>query len=129
MARPRCPTFGAMHAAARGFNGDIAVHAQRWAAELSRGADAGVLGRRLVRKTLLAVAGLVSVHDSCWTTHPATAARRWSNLDPSNADALATLLRWADDQIVPTSGAVREAIDGIVSIIVDCFSGTIGLWS
>ena len=123
------PEFAGDARAARGFNGDIAMHAQRWAAELSRGSDASVLGRQLARKTLLAVAGLVSVHDNGWTTDRATAARRWSILDPSNANALATLLRWADGEVVPTSGAVREAIDGIVSIIVDSFATTIGLWS
>jgi hypothetical protein len=123
------PNFAGDARAARGFNGDIALHAQRWAAELSRGADASVVGRRVARKTLLAVAGLVSVHDSCWTTDRATAARRWSNVDPPAADALATLLRWADGEVVPMSGPVREAIDGIVSTIVDSFASTIGLWS
>jgi uncharacterized protein len=123
------PNFAGDARAARGFNGDIALHTDRWAAELSRGADASVLGRRLARKTLLAVAGLVSIHDNCWTTDRVTAARRWSTLDPLNADALATLLRWADGEVVPTSGAVREAIDGIVAIIVDSFASTIGLWS
>ena len=123
------PNFAGDARAARGFNGDIALHAQRWVAELSRGEHPSVLGRRLARKTLLAVAGLVSVHDGCWTTDRDTAAQRWSKLDPANADALAMLLRWADGDVVPSSGAVRDAIDGIVAIVVDSFARTIGLWS
>jgi hypothetical protein len=123
------PNFAGDVRAARGVNGDIALYAQRWAVDLSRGTQASVLGRRLARKTLLAVAGLVSVHDHGWTTDRATAGRRWSSIDPSTADALATLLRWADGDLVPTTDAVREALDGIVSIIVDSFASTIGLWS
>jgi len=127
-AQASLPNFAGDARAARGFNGDIALHAQLWSAQLARGVQASVLGRRLARKTLLAVAGLVSVHETCWTTDRATAARRWSNIDPRNAEALATLLAWADEEAVPTSGAVRDAIDGIVSIIVDSFASTIGLW-
>ena len=127
--RASLPDYAGDARAARGFNGDIALHAQRWAAELDQGGEASILGRRLARKTLFAVAGLVSVHDCCWTTDRATAVRRWSNIEPSNADALATLLRWADGDVVPMSGAVQEAVDGIVSVIVDAFASTIGLWS
>jgi hypothetical protein len=123
------PDYAGDARAARGFNGDIALHAQRWAAELDQGGEAGVVGRRLARKTLFAVAGLVSVHDGCWTTDRATAARRWSLIEPSHADALATLLRWADGDVVPKPRAVQEAVDGIVSVIVDSFASTIGLWS
>ena len=127
--RASLPDYAGDARAARGFNGDIALHAQRWAAELDQGGEASVLGRRLARKTLFAVAGLVSVHDCSWTTDRGTAVRRWSNIEPSSADALATLLRWADGDVVPKSGAVQEAVDGIVSVIVDSFASTIGLWS
>jgi hypothetical protein len=62
------PAFRADAHAARGFNGDIGQHARRWQAELRAGHDPQVIGRRLARKTLLAAAGLVSIHDVIWTT-------------------------------------------------------------
>ena len=65
--RPAEP-FAADRRAARGFNGDIARHAQRWRDAIDRGDEPTVVARRLARKTLLAVAGLVSVHDRTWTT-------------------------------------------------------------
>ncbi|MEO1056022.1 MAG: hypothetical protein AAFY28_03830 [Actinomycetota bacterium] len=67
---------------ARGFNGDIASHLSQWrgAADTS---DPAALGRRIARKTLLAVAGLVSGHDDTGTTDRAPAARRWSEVHPT----------------------------------------------
>jgi len=49
--------------AARGFNGDIGQHAERWREALKTVEDKAALGRRMARKTLFAVTGLVSVHD------------------------------------------------------------------
>jgi hypothetical protein len=58
------PAFPADARAARGFNRDIAWHCQRWRQALESGtASADLLGVRAARKTLLAVAGLVSVRD------------------------------------------------------------------
>jgi uncharacterized protein len=83
--------------AARGFNGDIDRHYLGWRASLGdldgRVLDVAALGRRVARKTLLAVAGLVSVHDTTWTTDRVSAAHRWSQLHPSSAHASATLVR------------------------------------
>jgi len=73
--------FPADRAAARGFNGDIGGHADRWLRALAEAADPGCLGRRIARKTLLAVAGLVSVHDDTWTTDR-RGAQRWGEIDP-----------------------------------------------
>ena len=39
--------------AARGFNGDIGRHAQRWAAVLDQGGDASVLGRRVAAQDIV----------------------------------------------------------------------------
>ena len=127
--RAALPDFPGDARAARGFNGDIARHAQRWAEALERGDDAGVLGRRIARKTLLAVAGLVSIHDNWWTTDRATAARRWPQIEHSSVDDLATLLRWADGEVVSAAAAVRDALDGIVAATTESFARTIGLWS
>lgn len=51
--------------------------------------------RRAARKTLLAVAGLVSVHHA-WTTDRSRAVRRWSELEPGLATQLGRLhsLTW-----------------------------------
>lgn len=57
--------------AARGFNGDIGSHLTQWR-QMEGQVPAPVLGRRIARKTLLAVAGLVSVHDR--TGHRALSA-------------------------------------------------------
>ncbi len=107
--RASLPDFPGDVRAARGFNGDLARHAQRWREALERGGDPAILGRRIARKTLLAVAGLVSVHDNCWTTDRATAARRWPQIEPSTAEALAILLRWADNDEAAAAAAIRDA--------------------
>ncbi len=111
--------------AARGFNGDLARHLARW-----RAAEPGpVLARRVGRKTLLAVAGLVSVADATWTTDRGTAAHRWGELRPAWREDLQRLLRWAagtDDD----PGAVRAALgDGaVVDRVVADFAERVGLW-
>ena len=56
------PAFPADAPAARGFNGDLGQHLRRWRHGLESGTVAAdLLGVRVARKTLLAVAGLVSV--------------------------------------------------------------------
>jgi len=82
------PAFPAGARAARGFNGDIAWHRRRWRQRLESGAVPADLGVRAARKTLLAVAGLVSVRDRTWTTNRSRAARRWGQIEPGLAAPL-----------------------------------------
>ncbi len=126
--RVSLPDFPGDARAARGFNGDLARHAQLWREALDRGDDAGALGRRIARKTLLAVAGLVSVHDHGWTTDRMLAARRWSEIQPATAAGLRALVRWVDRDEVPTEAKVRAALDGIVVVTTQSFADSIGLW-
>ena len=132
--------FAADARAARGFNGDIALHADRWRSSLASGAigkDLGRdsvreigrdIGRMMARKSLLAVAGLVSIHDHIWTTDRVAAAQRWSRIDPSLEEGLATLVGWLDGDITATREAVEDALDGPIVDIVAAFERTIGLW-
>ena len=122
------PAFPADRRAARGLNGDIAFHAQRWRSELHDGADAAAVGRRLARKTLLATAGLVSVHDRTWTTDRLSAARRWGEIELGWARPLSELVAWSDSAHKPKASAVENALDGIVTHLTDTFADTIGLW-
>jgi hypothetical protein len=122
------PDFSADVRAARGFNGDIAQHAQRWWRELEEGCDPVQLSRRLARKSLFAVAGLVSVHDATWTTDRTAAAARWAGLNPALASDLRMLLTWASGNETPDRYAVEAALDGVVAQIVASFETAIGLW-
>jgi uncharacterized protein len=122
------PRFPADARAARGFNGDIAQHAACWRHALEAGEEPRRLGRRLARKTLLAVAGLVSVHDASWTTDRALAAHRWAELQPDLGPALLTLLAWSDGQALPGGQAVQNALDTTIPPIATAFATTIGLW-
>jgi nucleotidyltransferase-like protein len=126
------PAFPADARAARGFNGDLGQHLRRWRQGLESGAvAAGLLGVRAARKTLLALAGLVSVHDHTWTTDRARAVRRWSELEPGLAAQLAQLHSWATAERDPQPAEVRRALaeDGIVAAIVERFGHLIGLWT
>jgi hypothetical protein len=117
--------------AARGFNGDIGWHHQQWRQALESGTAAeGPLGVRAARKTLLAVAGLVSVRDRTWTTDRARAARRWGEIEPDLAAPLGALLSWATAELRPAPGEVRLALagDGVVAAVADRFASLIGLW-
>ena len=114
--------------AARGFNGDIAQHAQQWRDSVGSTED-DVLGRRIARKTLLAVAGLVSVHDSIWTTDRQRAASRWSQVEPDLAKDLTRLLEWATDRGTPDPSEISRILDTAVSPITIQFADRIGLWS
>lgn len=122
------PAFPADARAARGFNGDIAEHAARWRRKLAAGGDPAQLGRRIARKSLLAVAGLVSVHDSTWTTDRALAADRWRELSPDLAEDLGMLLSWADGDGSADQPSVSRALDGVVARVVDSFRELVGLW-
>jgi hypothetical protein len=124
------PGFPADARAARGFNGDIAWHHQRWRQALASGAEPGQLGARAARKTLLAVAGLVSVHDRSWTIDRAHAARRWGDIEPGLAAPLGALLSWATAERGPAPEEVRLALagDGVVAAVVGRFASLIGLW-
>lgn len=118
-------------AAARGFNGDIGRLAARWRAQLPQAgaAERALLARRLARKTLFAVTGLVSLHDHTWTTDRLAAARRWATLAPEWAEGLATLADWAErDGPAPGADALQAALDGVVAAVVSAFQDRIGLW-
>lgn len=125
------PAFPADARAARGFNGDLDQHLRRWRQGLESGTvPANLLGVRAARKTLLAVAGLVSVRDHTWTTDRSRAVRRWSELEPGLAAQLGRLHSWASGERHPSRQEVERALadDGIVSAIVERFGGLIGLW-
>jgi hypothetical protein len=123
------PAYPADVHAARGFNGDIAAHARRWREALDEGADASRVGNRLARKTLLAVASLVSVHDGIWTTDRAGAAHRWASIDPDSAPDLQVLVDWAEGPAPASQQDVQRVLDGTVARVVQAFAETVGLWS
>ncbi len=125
------PAYPADSRAARGFNGDLGQHLRRWRRQLESGTVAADrLGVRAARKTLLAVAGLVSVHDRTWTTDRSRAARRWSEREPGLAASLGQLDSWAAGVRHPSREAVGAALadDGIVSAVAGRFARLIGLW-
>src|SRR5207237_9418755 len=118
--------------AAGGFNGDIGVQLCRWRQELESGTVAAdLLGVRAARKALLAVAGLVSVHDRTWTTDRARAARRWSELEPGLTAHLGRLLSWTTGGRHPSRREARRARadDGTVSAIAERLRRVMGLWT
>jgi nucleotidyltransferase-like protein len=126
------PAFPADARAARGFNGDLGQYLRRWRQGLESGTVAAdLLGVRVARKTLLAVAGLVSVHDHTWTTDRALAMRRWSDLEPDLAGQLGQLHLWAKAERHPDREEAGRTLadDGIVAAIVGRFSCLIGLWT
>jgi hypothetical protein len=92
---------------------------------------AEALGVRAARKALLALAGLVSIHDRTWTTSCARAVRRWSELEPNLATDLSRLHSWASREHYPSRDEVEHAlaVDGIIEAIVDRFGSLIGLWT
>jgi hypothetical protein len=122
------PRFPADARAARGLNGDIAQHAARWRDALAAGDEPRRLGRRLARKTLLAVAGLVSIHDATWTTDRALAAHRWAQIEPELGTELHTLLAWSDGLVRPGRQGVQHMLDTTTPRITAAFAATIGLW-
>jgi uncharacterized protein len=126
------PAFPADARAARGFNGDLDQHLRRWRQGLESGTVAAdLLGVRVARKTLLAVAGLVSVRDHTWTTDRSRAVQRWSQLEPGLTAQLGRLHTWAQGERRPDPEQVGRALadDGIVSAVVERFGRLIGLWA
>jgi len=126
------PAFPADARAARGFNGDLSRYLQRWRQGLESGTVAAdLLGVRVARKALLAVAGLVSVHDHSWTTDRSRAVGRWSELEPDLAAQLGRLHSWATRERQPSREEVERALadDGIIAAIVERFGSLIGLWT
>jgi hypothetical protein len=119
--------FPADARAARGFNGDIAVSLRRWRDALDHERPA-VLGRAIARKSLLAVAGLVSVHDRTWTTDRERAAIRWSEIDPDLRAGLRELMGWSDCSVDFGRADVARMLRATVEPIVDAFAHAIGLW-
>jgi hypothetical protein len=95
--------------------------------ELDDDCDPVQLSRRLARNALLAVAGLVSVHDDTWTTDRATAAARWAEIEPSVANDLGILLTWSHSSATPDRRSVEAALDGVVAQIATSFEASIGL--
>ena len=88
-----------------------------------------MLARRIARKTLLAVTGLVSIHDGTWTTARVAAARRFGVIQPRWADALGTLTAWGGGGAPrPSRADVRHMLDGAVAAVVDEFESRIGRW-
>jgi hypothetical protein len=77
---------------------------------------------------LLAVAGLVSIHDHTWTTDREASAARWSEIATEHRGGLAQLVSWATTTPDASIEAVRDALDGTVEAIVSAFSESIGLW-
>lgn len=125
------PAFPADARAARGFNDDVGRHLDRWREDLDRGASAADLGRRVARKSLLALAGVVSVHDATWTTDRRRAAAHWGEVEGGLRSDLDRLVGWADGERAASSDEVRSALDddGVVALVVRRFVDTVGLWA
>lgn len=121
------PPYLADARAARGFNGDLEQHLRRWRERLAAASDHAPVGRAAARKTLLAVAGLVSVHDRTWTTDRATAARRWGQLHPGQAAGLELLLDWAT-RPVPADADVEPVLERVVAPVAAQFGELVGFW-
>ena len=102
--------------------------AARWRDALAAWDEPWRLGRRLARKTLLAVAGLVSILDATWTTDRALAAHRWAEIEPELGPALHALLAWSDGLVLPGRQAVQHMLDNTTPRITAAFARTIGLW-
>ncbi|MFC7624867.1 hypothetical protein [Microlunatus sp. GCM10028923] len=126
--RPDEPPYPADRRAARAFNGDLARHAAGWRAD--PGTDRARLARRVGRKTLLAVAGLVSIQDRTWTTDRESAAQRWAEVEPAWAGPLHTLFAWGESVVVPDRAELAEALaaDGVVAAVEASFADRIGFW-
>lgn len=119
------PEYPADTRAARGFNGDIARHLERWRSDSTAGVDIARLGKGIARKTLLAVAGLVSMRDATWSTDRRACATRWNALEPGVP--VDTLVEWLDSP-PRDSAVIRRALEEAVAPIVRTFESEIGLW-
>lgn len=115
--------------AARGFNGDIALHLVRWRQGLAdTDTDAEHLGRVVARKTLLAVGSLASVHDAVWTTDRSEAVQRWSQVHPDLADGLEELLAWSSQRSNATLVRLAHHLTTTIERVADQFAADVGLW-
>ncbi len=124
------PRFVADVHAARGFNGDIGMCAKRWCLEAETTATPELLARRVARKTLFALGGLVSVLDASWTTNRHLAAERWAALRPGDACELDRLLLWGDAQDLTVSHEeIQQALGGFVAAVAAEFEEHIGGWA
>ncbi len=112
--------------AARGFNGDFGRHRQRWRSALDRDVEVAQLGTRIARKTLLAVACLVSLRDATWSTDPRSCAARWNHLEPDIR--LDTLVAWLDTP-PGDPGAIAPVLHGPVAAVVQAFESESGVWN
>ena len=122
------PSYQANRAAARGFNGDIGFRAAQWRTVL-KDVPPPSLARRVARKTLFAVSGLVSVYDARWTTDRVESAQRWSAIRSDMADELGTLVSWAfSSHVRVTTSEIQDVLDGAVVELVAEFNRRIGLW-
>ncbi|TVR31338.1 MAG: hypothetical protein EA388_13650 [Nitriliruptor sp.] len=119
------PEFRADARAARGFNGDIARHVRGWRSALKGDVEVSRLGTRIARKTLLAVAGLVSLRDATWSTDRRACAVRWNELEPGIP--VGALLSWLDEP-PEDRAAIEPVLEGPVEGIVRAFESEIGLW-
>ncbi|HSM02203.1 MAG TPA: nucleotidyltransferase domain-containing protein [Acidimicrobiia bacterium] len=119
--------FPADRRAARGFNGDIASRLRVWRSELAR-SPSDTLGRRVARKTLFAVSGLVSIHDATWTTDREEASRRWSQIHPDLGQGLSRLAAWSSGESTPQGPEIEAMLDAVVEPVVEAFRDEIGLW-
>ncbi len=127
------PSFRGDVAAARGFNGDLPAVVVRWIealGSLDSGAQGSVdgLARRIGRKSLFAVASMVSVHDAIWTTDRAAASARWGQLHPELAADLELLLAWGDETASPSRAEVDRMLHTRIPTLVDQFVALIGAW-
>ncbi len=115
--------------AAKAFNGDIAKAYQRWRIDAAH-QPPEQLGRGIARKTLLAVASLVSVHDGIWTTDRASSASRWSELNPALEEDLDRLCVWSENGAAVSAADVDAILAprALVDVIVGQFDRMIGLW-
>ena len=119
------PEYPADARAVRGFNGDVALHRARWWSELEQAESVSGLATRIARKTLLAVAGLVSLRDATWSTDRRACAARWDELEPRSQ--VTTLVGWLD---APTHDRVevQRELERTVASVVRAFETEIGLW-
>lgn len=105
------------------------MHANRWRRELAGASETAVPARRIARKTLFAVAGLVSIHDNIWTTDRIKAAQRFGVIRPQLATSLDTLIAWGGgDATRPSRSDVQTVLDRVVAEVVEDFASRIGLW-
>ena len=121
--------FPADARAARGFNGDIGICINRWRTEGEAQTSPELLARRVARKTLFALAALVSVTDASWTTHRRLSAERWGALRPADTYEVHRLLLWGDGQDLAVSRTeIQQALYGFVAAVAAEFEKRIGRW-